>query len=97
MRCFARSAVPAAALADSQGRPMLWEYGSEAKPQLLPCKAPGKVMCLAALGGGNGMLLAEVETLAYPLGNMGLAAGGMGQGVATVRFDWFQLYDAVQE
>lgn len=43
---------------------------------------------------GNGMLLAEVEKLVYPLGNLGLAAGGLGQGVAEVRFDWFQLYDA---
>jgi hypothetical protein len=55
---LARSATPAAALADSQGRLMLWEYGAEAKPRLLACKAPGKAVCLAALGGGSGMLLA---------------------------------------
>jgi hypothetical protein len=37
---------------------MLWAYATEAKPQVLPCMTPARVACLAALGGGSGMLLA---------------------------------------
>lgn len=43
---------------------------------------------------GNNMLIAELNDLAYPLGYVGLAGGALGQAVADIRFDWFQLYDA---
>jgi hypothetical protein len=44
---------------------------------------------------GNNMLVAELADPAYPLGFVGLAGGALGQGDAEIRFDWFQLYDAV--
>jgi len=44
---------------------------------------------------GNNMLIAELNDPAYPLGFVGLAGGALGQAVADIRFDWFQLYDAV--
>jgi hypothetical protein len=43
---------------------------------------------------GNNMLIAELENPTYPLGFVGLAGGALGQTVAEIRFDWFQLYDA---
>jgi hypothetical protein len=43
---------------------------------------------------GNNMLIAELENPAYPLGFVGLAGGALGQTVAEIHFDWFQLYDA---
>jgi hypothetical protein len=44
---------------------------------------------------GNNMLIAELNDPAYPLGFVGLAGGAQGQAVADIRFDWFQLYDAL--
>jgi hypothetical protein len=44
---------------------------------------------------GNNVLVAELADPAYPLGFVGLAGGALGQTVAEIRFDWFQLYDAV--
>ena len=44
---------------------------------------------------GNNMLVAELNDPVYPLGFVGLAGGAQGQAVAEIRFDWFQLYDAV--
>jgi hypothetical protein len=44
---------------------------------------------------GNNMLIAEVDNPAYPVGFVGLAGGAQGQSMADIRFDWFQLYDAV--
>ncbi len=44
---------------------------------------------------GNNMLIAEITDPAYPLGLVGLAGGAQGQTVADIRFDWFQLYDAL--
>lgn len=44
---------------------------------------------------GNNMLLAELKDPAYPLGYVGLAGGALGQAVAEIRFDWFQLFDAL--
>jgi hypothetical protein len=44
---------------------------------------------------GNNMLIAELNDPAYALGYVGLAGGAQGQTVADIRFDWFQLYDAV--
>ncbi|MCC6454314.1 MAG: hypothetical protein IT328_05180 [Caldilineaceae bacterium] len=44
---------------------------------------------------GNNMLVAEISAPAYPLGFVGLAGGAQGQAVADIRFDWFQLYDAI--
>ena len=46
---------------------------------------------------GNNMLIAELEDPAYPLGYVGLAGGALGQAEAEIRFDWFQLYDAVAD
>jgi hypothetical protein len=43
---------------------------------------------------GNNMRIAELSDLEYPLGFVGLAGGALGQAVADIRFDWFQLYDA---
>ena len=44
---------------------------------------------------GNNMLLAELNDPAYPGGYVGLAGGAIGQAVAKIRFDWFQLFDAL--
>lgn len=46
---------------------------------------------------GNNILIAELSDPAYPLGFVGLAGGAHGQAVAEVRFDWFQLYDAIAD
>lgn len=44
---------------------------------------------------GNNVLIAELSDPEYPLGYVGLAGGAQGQAIAEIRFDWFQLYDAV--
>lgn len=46
---------------------------------------------------GNNMLVAELDNLVYPLGFVGLAGGAQGQSSAEIRFDWFQLYDALAD
>ncbi|MCC6170182.1 MAG: hypothetical protein IT329_23385 [Caldilineaceae bacterium] len=45
---------------------------------------------------GNGMLLAEIGDLQYAPGHVGLAGGAQAGEVADVRFDWLQLFDAVE-
>lgn len=44
----------------------------------------------------NGMLLAEVGDLRYAPGHVGLAGGAQAGDVADVRFDWLQLFDALE-
>jgi hypothetical protein len=45
---------------------------------------------------GNGMLLAEIDDPRFAPGHVGLAGGAQASDVADLRFDWLQLYDAVE-
>ena len=45
---------------------------------------------------GNGMLLAEIDDPRFAPGHVGLAGGAQAGDVADLRFDWLQLYDAVE-
>jgi hypothetical protein len=44
---------------------------------------------------GNNVVIAELNDPEYPLGYVGLAGGAQGQAISEIRFDWFQLFDAV--